>query len=89
VGSVAVGIGPDVYLTGLSATASSGSVLVTGDADVIPVGVFATGYVTPVNVWGIIDDNQGAVWTEVPDSQTDTWSVVDDSNSATWNQIVT
>ena len=39
-------------------------------------GVFATGYVGYVNVWGIIGDTQTPSWSDVDSSESDDWTDV-------------
>ena len=49
----------------LYVTTSVGSVTIDGEANVALVGVSATGQVSNINVWGLVDDSQTPNWTEV------------------------
>ena len=51
--------------------------------------VQATGAVSGVLVWGVINDNQTPNWQNVDDSQTQNWVTVNDGNTVVWTQIST
>ena len=50
---------------GLSATASLGEATVDAEANVTITGVSATGELSNLNVWGLIDESQTPNWTDV------------------------
>jgi hypothetical protein len=59
------------------------------DAIVSVTGVFATGEIGQVNVWGQINDAQTANWQNINDAQVSGWTAVSDTQTASWQQIVT
>jgi hypothetical protein len=59
------------------------------DVTVLVTGVFATGEIGQVNVWGQIDDSQSANWQNVNNAQTPAWVVVSNTQTAGWQQIAT
>jgi len=77
-----------VAVTGVAGTTTLGTVtILTSFGEV--TGVFATGYVGQVLVWGDTIDDQTPGWSEIDSSETDDWSEIDDSETDDWVEIVT
>lgn len=66
--------GVGVVVSGVSATGGVGSATATGDAAVLVTGVFATGRVTGVVVWSLVDPGTAPDWTDIAPSETPDWT---------------
>jgi len=65
-----------VYVTGVSATGSVGSVSVIAKANVSPTGVAATGQVGQPLVWGRIVPDQNPSYTSINPNQSPGWTEI-------------
>ena len=68
-------------------TSGLGSLTVTTHVIITITGIYGTGHVNQLLVWGIIDDEQDPNWTGVSDSQDPSWSAVSDSQDPNWTDI--
>ena len=59
----------------------------SGDVSVAVDGVSATGAISNVNVWGIIDASQTPDFSTISSSQSPSWSTVDASQTPGWTKI--
>ena len=60
----------------MSATSSLGSVTTISKANVSVTGLSATGFVTNVLVWGLVDDTQTPNYANINSTQTPNWEEV-------------
>jgi len=60
---------------------------VVGSSNVVPVGVQASGIITSVLVWGVINDNQNPDWVPVNDAQTGNWVGISDNQTPNWQAV--
>jgi hypothetical protein len=77
-----------VPVTGIYATGAVGDVITVLETAVAITGVFATGYVTPVNVWGLVNDAQFANWQDIADTQTPAWAAINDTQTSVWADVL-
>ena len=68
-------------------TSGLGTLTATGHSNIAVTGVYGTGHVNQLLVWGIIDDDQDPNWTGVSDSQDPSWTGVSDSQDPNWKDI--
>ena len=80
------GLSP-VVVTGVSATGSVTSVVVSLPKTVVVTSVSATGGVGSVNVWGIITPSQSPSYSAISPSQSPSYSAVTPSQSPSWEEI--
>ena len=80
------GLSP-VVVTGVSATGSVTSVVVSLPKTVVVTGVSATGGVGSVNVWGIITPSQSPSYSTITPSQSPSYSAVTPSQSPSYSAI--
>lgn len=78
-----------VIVTGVSASAVVGDVITEIQYPVPVTGVYATGIVGAVNVWGPIIIVQPGNWVPVNDSQVGAWTPVNTTQSPNWGDVVT
>ena len=87
IGSVGI-IGVNIIgITSDALTSGLGTLTATGHSNIAVTGVYGTGHVNQLLVWGIIDDDQDPNWTGVSDSQDPSWTGVSDSQDPNWKDI--
>ena len=50
-------------------------------------GVFGTGHISQLLVWGPIIPGQNPNWTGINDSQSPSWTAVSDSQTPEWEEV--
>ena len=70
-----------------ASTGQIGDLTPQASAGVSVTGISATGQISQLTVWGIVDDSQDPSWSAVSDSQTPGWSDVNDSQSPDWKEV--
>jgi hypothetical protein len=68
-------------------TSGLGSLTVTTHVTIAITGVYGTGAVSTLTVWGEIQPGQTPDWTGVTDSQSPSWSEVSDSQTPDWKEV--
>ena len=64
-----------------------GSLTVVAAAVVQPTGVFTTGNLGNLLVWGEVVPGQTPNWSNVSDTQTPNWSSVSDTQTPNWEEV--
>ena len=95
-GGVTVRLGQTIDVTGFEITGSVGTVSVVAEANVLPLGVAATGQVGSVRIWSDIVPTpgnswsditpSGGVWTEVAPAVASSWTNITPS-SGSWDDV--
>jgi hypothetical protein len=78
-----VGITP----AGLSATGYSNDVGIKTYVNLLVNGLFASGEVGSVFIWGLVYTNQTPDWMSISDTNTPSWSSINDANIPNWTEI--
>jgi hypothetical protein len=68
-----VGVGDNVFVTGVAGTSAVGTVAVSGNILVTVDGVSATDSISSINVWAIVDASQTADWSTSSTTQNPGW----------------
>jgi len=68
-------------------TSGLGSLTVVGHSNVALTGVYGTGAITSVLVWGVIVPGQDPEWAVISDSQSPSWGDVDEAQDPEWTDI--
>ena len=74
-------------ITGVSVTGSVGSVTTISKANVVPTGVSATGFVTDVLVWGLIDDTQTKNYANINADQSSSFAEINETQTPNWEEV--
>jgi len=79
----------NVSVSGVSATAvvNADPVSVVGGAGVSVEGIFATGRIGGVFLWGEEEANNPVSYTEIEPSTTQTWGEITPSTSQSWDEV--
>lgn len=79
----------NVLVTGVNATAvvNADPVSVAGGAGVSVEGIFATGRIGGVFLWGEEEANNPVSYTEIEPSTTQTWGEITPSTSQSWDEV--
>jgi hypothetical protein len=82
-----VAFGIAVRVTGLQGNAELGTVAASANADIPVVGLAAIGVIGPVNVWGVVNDDQNPDWQEISTAQSPDWGALPDTQLPSWTPI--
>ena len=77
----------NIFPTGLQANAKLGIITTSANADILVVGLAATGIIGFVNVWGEINDDQTPNWTPIANTQNPEWGTVSETQTPDWQDI--
>lgn len=80
-------LSPNISVAGVSAIGQLGNVEVIGTANIYPEGVQAVGIISPVLVWGQVDDGQNPDWQAVGGFQSANWQDILDTQDPEWTNI--
>ena len=89
INSLTIVITVQFALTGLASTSVLNAPVVTGDANIYPIGLSASVLAGNVLVWGLVPPGPVAGWVDVPVGPVGGWAQVPAGPSGGWTQVVT
>ena len=83
-----VAFGQTVPVTGVIGTTDLGAAVVRIPKKVIVTGVTAVGYISTINMWGLVNTTQAPNWGAINDAQNPNWGAVNDAQTPNWTNVI-
>jgi hypothetical protein len=76
-----------ISVTQSAMTSALGSLTVTTHVSIALTGVYGTGAISQILVWGDVVPGQDPEWGVIDDSQSPSWGAIDDSQTPDWQEV--